>query len=92
MILTCNYEELRALKEGARQILGHPGREGAAVAAPPEEKVLAAKRSGIRRVVLPARNRRDVEEVQAELLAGLEFDYVETIDEALERILAPAPS
>ncbi len=55
-----------------------------------KEKVLAAKRSGIRRVVLPERNRRDVEEIQPELLKGLEFDYVSAIDEALDRILLPA--
>ena len=55
-----------------------------------KEKVLAAKRAGIRRVVLPERNRRDVEEIQPALLKGLEFDYVDTIDEALGHILAPA--
>ena len=54
-----------------------------------KEKVLAAKRAGIRRVVLPERNRRDVEEVQAELLKGLEFQYVDRVDEALQHILAP---
>ena len=55
-----------------------------------KEKVLAAKRAGIKRVVLPERNRRDVEEIQAELLKGLDFDYVGAIDEALDRILLPA--
>ncbi len=55
-----------------------------------KEKVLAAKRAGIRRVVLPERNRRDVEEIPPALLKGLDFDYVATIDEALERILQPA--
>jgi len=57
-----------------------------------KEKVLAAKRSGIQRVVLPESNRRDVEEIQAELLKGLDFDYVSSIDEALDRILLPAPT
>jgi ATP-dependent Lon protease len=55
-----------------------------------KEKVLAAKRAGIRRVVLPDRNRRDVEEIQPALLKGLEFEYVASIDEALEHILEPA--
>ncbi|MDX1649076.1 MAG: endopeptidase La, partial [Myxococcota bacterium] len=55
-----------------------------------KEKVLAARRAGIRRVVLPERNRRDVEEIQKELLEGLEFRYVDTIDEALDAILLPA--
>ena len=55
-----------------------------------KEKVLAAKRAGIRSVVLPDRNRRDVEEIPAHLLKGLEFHYVARIDEALEHILVPA--
>ena len=56
-----------------------------------KEKVLAAKRAGIQRVVLPERNRRDVEEIAAHLVKGLEFQYVARIDEALDHILAPAP-
>jgi len=55
-----------------------------------KEKVLAAKRAGIERVVLPERNRRDVEEVPKELLAGLDLEYVGMIDEALRYTLAPA--
>jgi ATP-dependent Lon protease len=54
-----------------------------------KEKVLAAKRAGIRCVVLPERNRRDVEEVPAHLLKGLDLEYVETIDEALAHTLEP---
>jgi ATP-dependent Lon protease len=54
-----------------------------------KEKVLAAKRAGIRRVVLPERNRRDVEEIAKHLLEGLELVYVGTIDEALVQTLAP---
>jgi ATP-dependent Lon protease len=57
-----------------------------------KEKVLAAKRAGIRRVVLPERNRRDVEEIQAELLDGLEFHYVARVDEALAALLPATPS
>ena len=48
-----------------------------------KEKVLAAKRAGIDRVVLPEQNRRDVEEIDEELLKGLEFSYVSSLDEAL---------
>jgi ATP-dependent Lon protease len=54
-----------------------------------KEKILAAKRAGIQRVVLPERNRRDAEEVAPELLEGLSLEYVGVIDEALERTLAP---
>jgi len=55
-----------------------------------KEKILAAKRAGIERVVLPERNRRDVDEVEVELLKGLDLEYVGQIDEALEHTLAPA--
>jgi len=55
-----------------------------------KEKVLAAKRAGISRVVVPEKNRRDVEEIREELLEGLELEYVGTIDEALGRTLLPA--
>ncbi|HEY8494079.1 MAG TPA: endopeptidase La [Myxococcota bacterium] len=54
-----------------------------------KEKVLAARRAGIRRVVLPERNRRDVEEIPKHLLEGLEIVYVDTIDEALGQTLTP---
>ncbi len=55
-----------------------------------KEKVLAAKRAGIRRIVLPDQNRRDVEEIAAPLVEGLEFHYVARIDDALAHILEPA--
>jgi ATP-dependent Lon protease len=55
-----------------------------------KEKVLAAKRAGIRRVVLPERNRRDVDEIAKHLLEGLELVYVDTIEDALAQTLVPA--
>jgi ATP-dependent Lon protease len=54
-----------------------------------KEKVLAAKRAGIGRVVLPERNRRDVDEIPKHLLDGLELTYVETIADALAETLLP---
>jgi ATP-dependent Lon protease len=54
-----------------------------------KEKLLAAKRAGIRRVLLPERNRRDVLEIPPDLLKGLELDYVGTVDEVLDRVLVP---
>ena len=57
-----------------------------------KEKVLAAKRAGIERVVLPEQNRRDVEEVDADLLDGLELKFVDTIDEALRYTLSEPPT
>jgi ATP-dependent Lon protease len=57
-----------------------------------KEKVLAAKRAGIERVILPDKNRRDVEEIADELLTGLELSYVGTIDEVLQHTLSAADS
>ena len=55
-----------------------------------KEKVLAAKRAGIQRVVLPEQNRRDVDEITDGLLDGLDLRFVSTIEEALRYTLAEA--
>ena len=55
-----------------------------------KEKVPAPTRGGTTRVVLPERNRRDVEEIPKHLLDGLELVYVDTIEDALAQTLAPA--
>jgi ATP-dependent Lon protease len=58
-----------------------------------KEKVLAARRAGIERVVLPEKNRQDVDEIPAHLLEGLDLKYVGVIDEALRYTLSDvAPS
>jgi ATP-dependent Lon protease len=48
-----------------------------------KEKVLAALRAGITTVMLPARNRRDLEEIPAEARDKLKFVWVEQVDDAL---------
>lgn len=53
-----------------------------------KEKLLAAKRAGIRGVVLPEKNQRDVAEIPEGLLQGLDLHYVGSIDEALQQTLA----
>jgi ATP-dependent Lon protease len=52
------------------------------------EKVLAAKRFGLKRVVLPAENRRDVEELKADLVRGLKFIYVDEFQEVFDEVFA----
>ncbi len=52
-----------------------------------KEKLVAARRSEIGTVVLPGRNREHVEEIEPELLEGLEFVYADTIAEVLEAVL-----
>ncbi len=52
-----------------------------------KEKLVAARRSEIQKVILPARNREHVEEIEPELVEGLEFVYAETIGDVLEAAL-----
>jgi ATP-dependent Lon protease len=52
-----------------------------------KEKVVAAARAGLKRVMLPARNRRDYEEIPEDARARLEFVWLETVDQAVENAL-----
>ena len=54
-----------------------------------KEKVLAAMRAGIRRVLLPERNRKDMEEVPAEAKQKIEFVFLRDVDEAVQTVLEP---
>jgi ATP-dependent Lon protease len=54
-----------------------------------KEKVLAALRAGIRTVMLPSRNRRDLEEIPPEARAQLAFVWLEEVDDAIAAALAP---
>ena len=49
-----------------------------------KEKILAAKRAGIKEIIMCNVNAKDVEEVPADFIKGLKFHYVEEIDEVLE--------
>jgi len=49
-----------------------------------KEKVLAAKRAGIREVLLPEKNRKDLEEIPEEVRKGLELHFITNIEEALK--------
>ncbi|OIP27147.1 MAG: endopeptidase La [Dehalococcoidia bacterium CG2_30_46_9] len=51
------------------------------------DKVLAAHRAGLKKIVLPKENEKDLEEVPQEVKEELQFIFVETIDEALETAL-----
>ncbi len=52
-----------------------------------KEKILAAKRAGMREVVLSKFNRKHVEEINPDYLKGLEFHYVGTMQEVLKLAL-----
>ncbi|HTU00937.1 MAG TPA: S16 family serine protease, partial [Candidatus Sulfotelmatobacter sp.] len=55
-----------------------------------KEKVLAAHRIGLRHVILPKRNERDVEDVPQEVRSAMEFHFVDTADEVLAQALGLA--
>ncbi len=52
-----------------------------------KEKVLAANRAGIKKVLLPKDNENDLKEVPQHITKGLEFKFVERIDEVLKETL-----
>ena len=55
------------------------------------DKVLAAQRAGIRRVILPARNANDLEEIPPPIRAQMRFELVERFDEVLDLALLGRP-
>jgi len=57
-----------------------------------KEKVLAALRAGIRTVMLPARNQRDLEDIPADARAQLEFVWMDSVDDAIATSLPAVPS
>jgi len=57
-----------------------------------KEKCVAAARAGIRTVILPARNRRDLEEIPDSVRGRLEFVWAEKIDDVLARALESSPA
>jgi len=56
-----------------------------------KEKVLAAKQAGIKTVILPERNRKDLPDIPKEAKKGLKFAFVKTTDEALKIALDTPP-
>jgi ATP-dependent Lon protease len=56
-----------------------------------KEKCVAAARAGIRTVILPARNRRDLDDIPESVRSRLEFVWAEKIEDVLTRALEPAP-
>jgi ATP-dependent Lon protease len=55
-----------------------------------KEKVIAASAAGITRVMLPARNRRDLDDIPKDVRDKLEFVWLERVDDAVAAALAPA--
>ena len=52
-----------------------------------KEKLLAAKTAGIKKVLIPEENRKDIEEISVEITEGLELVYVTNMEEVLTHAL-----
>ncbi|MEJ2433248.1 MAG: endopeptidase La [Pseudolabrys sp.] len=55
-----------------------------------KEKVVAAARAGLKRVMLPARNKKDFDDIPEEARKTLEFVWLERVDEAVDAALEPS--
>lgn len=51
------------------------------------EKILAAKRAGVNTIIMSSKNRKDVEEIKPEYVSGLEFHYVDSVEEVFDLVL-----
>jgi len=49
-----------------------------------KEKVLAAKRAGLKEIILCRQNEKDVEEINSDFITGIEFHFVKNMKEVLE--------
>lgn len=56
-----------------------------------KEKILAARRAGLKEIILCSENRKHVEEIEPEFIAGLKFTYVNRMEEVLELALGIKP-
>ena len=56
-----------------------------------KEKTLAAKRAGIKTVILPTRNEKDVEEIEKDVIQGIEFRYLDRMEPLLDHVLEKEP-
>ncbi|HYF65660.1 MAG TPA: S16 family serine protease, partial [Herpetosiphonaceae bacterium] len=57
-----------------------------------KEKVLAAHRAGIRTIILPERNRDDLDELPEDLIRGMQFVFVENVGQVLDAALRRQPT
>jgi ATP-dependent Lon protease len=54
-----------------------------------KEKILAARRAGIKEIIMCRKNKKDIEDIDARYITGIEIHYVDTVDEVLEAALLP---
>ena len=56
-----------------------------------KEKVLAAHRAGLTQVIVPRKNKKDLEEIPAKTKREIKFTFAETMDEVLKKALVADP-
>jgi ATP-dependent Lon protease len=52
-----------------------------------KQKIMAAKRAGIKEVIIPQKNKSNVEEIEKNVKEGLKFVYVDRIDDAIKKAI-----
>jgi len=52
-----------------------------------KEKVLAARRAGVKKVIIPDRNRQDLDDIPENVRQELQFVFIEDVHEALKEVL-----
>jgi ATP-dependent Lon protease len=56
-----------------------------------KEKLLAAHRAGIKNIILPKENEKDLEDIPQDILSSMSINLVETMDEVLQVALERLP-
>jgi ATP-dependent Lon protease len=56
------------------------------------EKLLAAKRNNIMEIILPDKNRKDIVDLQPELLEGLKLHFVRDVRDVLKLAMTESPT
>ncbi|MFY0652962.1 MAG: endopeptidase La [Cyclobacteriaceae bacterium] len=55
-----------------------------------KEKILAARRAGIKEIILCEKNQKDIDEINPKYISNLKFHFVETVEEVLDIALLPS--
>ena len=79
IVVNCDKVALTGKKLEKKYYRYHTGHIGGL-----KEKLLAAKNAGIKTVIVPARNKRDVEDISSEIKKGLHIVYAEQMKDVLE--------
>jgi len=56
-----------------------------------KEKALAAHRAGIKRVVMPDKNRKDMVDIPKEIREDIEIIFVKSVEQVIDLVLKPPP-